>query len=123
MREHDYKLDDFSRAQHLVLVWVLLSSDVEAFLSEARTWMDTKFLSRCFGFDFLRHGRCRGSATDVSNCQKGKPRHDTRKRLPEEVRRSDHCRGSRRLRAGLEAECTSYITGRIPTSNSGALRR
>lgn len=43
----------------------------------------------CLFFSDTQVGLYRGSAKDVSNSQKGKPRRDSRKQLPESVRRSN----------------------------------
>lgn len=71
-----------------------------------------RIFSVLFFSDTLKANLLRGSAKDVSNGQKGKPRLDSRKRLPESVQGSNqHFRRSR----------ISYVTGRIYTLTQGAL--
>lgn len=81
------------------LGWELLTMGVEELCwTHIGTWMETeRFLSGYIllcSSPTLRHI---GSAKDVFNSQKGKPRLDSRKRLPESVWGSNQYRGSKKL--------------------------
>lgn len=82
---------------------------VEVIQAHGRRQRD--FYQDIFG---LVQGHCRGSAKDISNCQKGKPRHDSRKQLPEaEWRSNQEGKGFEELDFRQNKRSASYITGWI----------